>query len=162
LFLHPHIGDAGEEMSIAALCIEVFIFAEMPDIPVLRLDALNRLVLCFHQARQWDKGWDKGPRLSSLTIRRVYEATKSNCPLRRVLVAGLCQYIDDTEVLQADMPGQFLVDMVHHLRRITTEMVDNYGYRCSMPSACGFHEHKTDLEIERCELNKDRELDFFE
>jgi hypothetical protein len=41
LFLHPYIGDAGEEMSIAALCVELFIFAEMHDIPVLRLDALK-------------------------------------------------------------------------------------------------------------------------
>jgi hypothetical protein len=31
-----------------------------------------------------------------------------------------------------------------------------------MPLTCGFHEHETDLEMERCELNKDWELDFFE
>jgi len=50
-FLSADLEDCNHECSIGELCVDLFIFAETYNVPALRLDSLNRLVLCFNSFR---------------------------------------------------------------------------------------------------------------
>jgi hypothetical protein len=99
-------GDIGE------LCINMFLFAKAYDIPILRRDSINRLVLCFDPNGSYGLHLsDKSP-IPTEAIQRAYKNTNVKSPLRRILVTGFCQYSDQDEVMKADMPSQFLVDII--------------------------------------------------
>lgn len=57
---------------------------------------------------------------------RAYERTSENAPLRQVLVAGLCQFDDESENLKQDLPAPFLLDMVKYLLKETRQSDTEY------------------------------------
>jgi hypothetical protein len=128
---------------MVAFCVDMFIFAEAYDITILRLDSINRLVLCFDYSRKVLDIMEKASPTSTAAIRRAYKSTSMGSPLRRVLVAGFGQGYEEMGV---DMPGQFLVDMV------TYDQGEGgaRGMVMTMPSPCEFHEHDTEEEDQHC------------
>lgn len=130
----------------AEVIIDVFIFAEAFDIPRLRHDVIDRLLWCHN------KEFDYGHAISFVlteNIKMAYDNTKPGSKLRKVLVYGWCEFLDeetkkDDRVL-AELPQEFLIDAWKH----TLEFGVN---DCSAIGVREFHDHNNKEEVRGCEV----------
>jgi len=92
--------------------------------------------------------------ISSTTIRQAYERTSAKSPLRRVLVAGLCQFSDEDDIVDEDLPAEFLVDMVKYLQRRVRESHQHERPVFTIPSPCEFHGHESTEDERECRQHR--------
>ncbi|KAF2833942.1 hypothetical protein CC86DRAFT_451470 [Ophiobolus disseminans] len=147
-FLSSDLEDCDHECEIGELSADLFVFAKTYNIPALRLDSLDRLVLCFNTYRSdyYPESWEDMMNMSPTTIQEAYERTSANSPLRRALVAGLCQFSDEVDFINEKLPSQFLVDMVRYLQQRVRESHKGGRPAFAIPSPCEFHEHEGAIE----------------
>jgi hypothetical protein len=143
-FLSTDMSDCELDTEVAERCIDMFIFAEAYDIPILRIDSINRLVLCFDDERKGYMHWSRQP-ISTESIHRAYNSTNLESPLRQIIVAAFCQ---ETQVMRVDMPSQFLVDGVTYYQEVDKDTGAEWP---SMPTICEFHEHDTKEGKKHCQ-----------
>jgi hypothetical protein len=127
------------------ILIEVFTSTETYDIPMLRWDAINRLVVCFDM--EYNGVYSRFESLKIISadvIRRVYNTTDITSPIRKLLVEMFYLLVIGGEEFKTDLPTQCLLDMVKKLAgRVGNSIV-------CMPKACEFHNHNTKEEQRRC------------
>jgi hypothetical protein len=141
-FISTDMSGCELETKTAERCIDMFIFAEADNIPILHKDSISRQVLCFNDERKGYIYWSRQP-ISTEAIHRAYNSTSLASPLRQILVAAFCQ---ETPVSRVDMPSQLLVDVVTYYQKVEKDTGAGWP---SMPTICKFHEHSTE-EKQHC------------
>ena len=116
-----------------------FVFAKTSGVSHLGEDTIDRLVSIFQ------KNDDLWTCVDRDVVEHAYKHTKAGSPLRRVLVYGFCAQAnkEDRERVM-EMPSAFVVDVVE--RSLTMQ-----GALRQMPTACEYHEHKTDEARKTCD-----------
>lgn len=119
----------------AEVMVNIYFFAKTFDIPLLQEDAQDRLVWCHNMAFQ---SGDDGEYFPTGVIKRVYEETTRDNGLRRLLVWGWCELVDESDKVDdrqlAELPKDFLAAALKY----TIEWGED---GCHSLMECDYHGH---------------------
>ena len=150
--------------SVYTLChgentINLFILAKTYDIPLLRHDAIEGLVQCFHYTSTPEHG-DSTWGFSADIVQRAYDHTAAGSPLRRALATGYCL---DSKVSEDSrnvdyMPRDFLADVVKGYSGLMRKhgVGDTSAELVRKLDPCEYHEHETKEQRICCKNNQSR------
>ncbi|KAF2117794.1 hypothetical protein BDV96DRAFT_403071 [Lophiotrema nucula] len=148
--------------------VYMFLFAELYDVPRLRMGAIDQLLWSIHEA------YDKYPFcriFTNDTISDAYQGTKTESILRKLLVQGFCGWAHDKspgyvrnisyvalEQEELDCNRAVLLSLPEELKN---DVFLTYAYsRPSFPKdenaiiarhPCDFHDHKDEQVRQQCE-----------
>jgi len=129
--------------------IENFLLADTYNIITFRLDAIHRLIDCFVTSFEEGSERDEMKNIDSRLIRRVYDTTGGDSPVRKVLVAGLSRFTSGCTELSKDVPLEFFLDVMKELAKQGGKRILS-----AVPLAYEFPEPLTQQGRGRCERHK--------
>jgi hypothetical protein len=157
--------DSGDTWRWGHTAIDLFLSAEAYDIPLLRQDAIDRLVQCFHYIHTEDEDSETWA-FNYEVVDRVFDQTdeKPNSPLRKIMIDGYCLGSELPEAWpttscnnMSDTHKGFLAGVAKAYSRLLRKREAEYGEgvdRKRKLASCDYHEHGTEEHRKRCTGNQ--------
>jgi hypothetical protein len=149
--MNDHVTEA-TLWKVAEAAIEMYIFSKTYDIPRLRVDAIDRLEWCYDTAYSFTS---YGTFVSASSIRRVYEHTDIDSPVRKWLIAGFSDFFTCSGAFMTDLPHQYFIDIAENYKLQECCPGDKEPITDSGMYLCLAHEHECEHEQRGCKRRVD-------